>query len=393
MGFSIAIDGFRLISESRGSHGVYVSELVRSLSGSSEVEAVYLLLPRRVEDDFIHNNLTHLPNVHCVCPSYEVFPEKNLACQVFWIQWVIFRLIKTKLRSIDCYIAPYHHPPILLPKRISVITVIHDLCGLRADCGYLKTKIGFYRHLFLFLMASLRSNLLMPISKYTKQQLEEHFPFLCQRISKVVYNGVNCQPVSETLLRQVLEKFAVHHRKYFLGFGSPGLRKGLDLMLGAYKLYKEHAGEAVLVLIVSGQYRKLLDGVIATQGLSDVVMVSDIESNERDALYRGALALLFPSRCEGFGYPLIEAMRQGCPPIAWKEGPAAEIVDTVLSLLSRLETTEIAQQMEAFERLGNEARLELAERLFQRSLLFTGEKFGHDFLQSVKQRIAACNRV
>jgi glycosyltransferase involved in cell wall biosynthesis len=390
MALSVAIDAFRLVTDPRTSSAIYVSELVKSLSASPEVQKLYLLLPRRPGHDFIYDDLIRLEKVECIYPHHDVFPERGLVGQVNWIQWVILRLVQARLRSIDCYIAPYHHPPIFLPKRIRVVTVIHDLCGLRADCGYLKTKKGFYRHAFLFLMASMRSSVLIPISKYTKGQLEKQFPFLSGRVSNVVYNGVNCHPVSDLLLSQTLKRFALDRKRYFLGFGSPGPRKGLDLILGAYKLYKKRAGSALLVLIVAGQYRTSVQQTIRTEGVTDVVTVSEIEANERDALYRGALALLFPSRCEGFGYPVVEAMRQGCPPIAWHEGPASEIVDTVLPLLTKLDVDEIVMQMEIFEKLDPGARVELSQHLFQRSLLFTGERFGYEFLESLKGVTQSC---
>ena len=113
-------------------------------------------------------------------------------------------------------------------------------------------------------------------------------------------------------------------------------------------------------------------------------MVSDIESGERDALYRGAVALLFPSRCEGFGYPVVEAMRQGCPPIARHDSPAAEILGCDFPLLKSLNAGEIVNYMSKYEHLDCGSRLRLRERLIARSLLFEGDNFGLHFLGAMK---------
>jgi alpha-1,3-rhamnosyl/mannosyltransferase len=46
------------------------------------------------------------------------------------------------------------------------------------------------------------------------------------------------------------------------------------------------------------------------------ISLGHVEDGDLAALYRHALALLFVSRCEGFGYPLVEAMASGCPVVS-----------------------------------------------------------------------------
>jgi glycosyltransferase involved in cell wall biosynthesis len=384
MGLSVAIDAFRLVAEPLTSGAVYASELARSLSILPEIERIYLLVPRKPGSDFIYADLLGLEKIEFVWPINEVFPERNFRSQSYWIQWVILHLVRTQLRSIDYYIAPYHHPPVLLRRKTNVITVIHDLCGLRTDCGYAKSKKAFYEHLFMLIIAWIGSGLLIPISKYTQEQLKKTFPFFGSRISNVVYNGVSARTVDSSVLTKILRKYDLTQKDYFLGFGTPGLRKGFDLTLGAYKLYRDLGGKTWLVLIIQGQQRGVLNDLIQTQDLRDVIVVADIDAIERDALYKGAQALLFPSRCEGFGYPLVEAMRQGCPPIAYQEGAASEIIGSILPLLKKLDIREIVEYMVALKSLDSAKRSDLAGHLIDRSLLFTTNNFGRDFLEAMK---------
>ena len=384
MGLSVTIDAFRLVTEPFTSNAIYVSELVKSQSVLDEFNKVYLLVPRKPGYDFIYNDLLHLKNVEFIWPNSDVFPERTFGSQVYWIQWVIPHLVRRRIGSTHYYVAPYHHPPLLLPRKLRVVTVIHDLCGLRADCGYGKTKKGYYRHLFMFVMASIRSDLLIPISEYTRSQLKRTFPFLGPRIANVVYNGVSGDTVSDTMVNETLRRYNVYQNKYFIAFGAPGKRKGLDLILGGYKLYRNRGGQASLVLIVANDARARVRQSCEAEGLTDVVMVSHITASERDALYRGALSLLFPSRCEGLGYPLIEAMRQGCPPIAWRNGPASEIVDSVIPLLRNLDKAEIADHMFTCANVSPDMRLTLADRLIKRSYNFQGDRFGRGFVEAMK---------
>src|SRR5262249_42697728 len=234
----LAIDCFRLISDPLGSIASYLSEVVRSLCLQPRVRKLYLVLPRKPQRDFIHNKLAELNKVEFVYPAAELFPENSFLSEIYWVHVVVPTIVRKKIKSTNYYIAPYHHPPILLPKKISVVTVIHDLCGLRSDCGYRKTGRGFYEHLFRFLMASIRSDVLIPISHYTKSELGKSFPFLSSRISSVVHNGVSCQTLNETLFNNALRKYNLSQQRYFLGFGSPTLRKGIDLTLDSYRRYR-----------------------------------------------------------------------------------------------------------------------------------------------------------
>lgn len=377
----VGIDAFRLISEPLTSGAIYASELTQALSELPEIRELYLFIPSKPKEDFIYKSLLRNKKVKFVFPEIERFPARRFRSQFHWIQVEIPRLIRNLDTSLNFYIAPYHHPPILLPKRVRVVTIIHDLCGL--GIGYPKTKKSFYHHVIQFILSGIRSDSLIPISEFTKKQLQAHMPFAAKRVTDVVYNTVTCKPVDSKFATEVCKKYGLKELGYFLGFGAPNARKGFDIVFAAYGLYKNNGGKAPLALIAAGRYRARIEELIREYNLSDVSIIMDIDFLERDALYQCALALLFPSRCEGFGYPVVEAMRQGCPPIAWQGTPAREIIGSTVPLLMSLEPEEVAAQMRVYEDLTPEEREVIAGSLVDRSFLFDGAAFGRNFLNAM----------
>jgi glycosyltransferase involved in cell wall biosynthesis len=81
-------------------------------------------------------------------------------------------------------------------------------------------------------------------------------------------------------------------------------------------------------LVLAGQaLSPELQELIRAEGVVDRVTVIIGPGNELlEALYNRALALFFPSRYEGFGWPLIEAQACGCPVICSRCAPFAEVV-------------------------------------------------------------------
>ena len=217
MAFSVLIDAFRLVTAPRTSHAIYISDLVKSLSTLDEIKRLYLLMPRPSVNDRSYSEILKLDKVEGVWPTKECYPDRKFRSEIYWVQHVIPRLVQMITDSVDWYIAPYHHPPILLAKKIRVVTVIHDVCGLKSSAGFFKTKQGFYEHLLMFILTAVRSDVIIPISDYTKREFTTSFPFLRSRVSEVVYNCVRCETVDGALVEDTLNKYGLSRGKLFPG--------------------------------------------------------------------------------------------------------------------------------------------------------------------------------
>jgi glycosyltransferase involved in cell wall biosynthesis len=110
---------------------------------------------------------------------------------------------------------------------------------------------------------------------------------------------------------------------FVLHVGSNLRRKNRDGVLRIFALGKEH-WNARLVFAGDALTPELL-ALADRLGISDrVIQVPDASAELLEALYNCAVALLYPSRFEGFGWPVIEAQACGCPVVCSNSGPLPE---------------------------------------------------------------------
>lgn len=378
---NIAIDAFRFVGNPYSSHAIYIYELVMSLLKNDEISTIYLIIPDKPQDHHMYDDLYGQSKVVFIQPDH-TYIIRRFVHELKWIQFGVVEALKKIPAPIQYLICQYHQCPLRVSREIKVITIVHDLCGLNTFF-YPRLKKGLYRHYINFLMSLIRTDLFIPISEFTKSELIRIFPYSKSRISRVVHNNLSIATVSDQLMAETLSKYGLQPHAYFFVFGNNNLRKGFDLAIAAYKIYKSRGGKAKFLTMAPGgeveAIRKTLDDV----QVPDIVLVSGISNDERDALYKGSTALLFPSRCEGFGYPVLESMMQGCPPIAWVNSPALEITNSRELLLQTLNLEEIVTNMFTYDTIPLNDRQNLSEKLIHRAKEFIDFDFGKKFYESM----------
>jgi len=110
---------------------------------------------------------------------------------------------------------------------------------------------------------------------------------------------------------------------FVLHVGSNLRRKNRDGALRIFARCKEK-WNARLVFVGDALTPELLS-LAQSLGISDrLTQVPDASAELLEALYNRAVALLYPSRFEGFGWPVIEAQACGCPVVCSSSGPLPE---------------------------------------------------------------------
>ncbi|MFN2386937.1 MAG: glycosyltransferase family 4 protein [Thermoanaerobaculia bacterium] len=124
-----------------------------------------------------------------------------------------------------------------------------------------------------------------------------------------------------------------------LSVGSAFPRKGIDVLLAAYGAAFTSAEDVVLVLktfpnIHNNVADLLRDHRLRNRRYPEVLLIDrDVPPEELVGLYKSAHALIHPSRAEGFGLPVAEAMLLGLPVIAPSSTGLADLCDETTALV------------------------------------------------------------
>jgi glycosyltransferase involved in cell wall biosynthesis len=279
--------------------------------------------------------------------------------QLMRMSWQLPRLLR-KLRP---RVAHFQHALPLGYSGSSVVTV-HDL-SFERDPSFmgLRDRVVFRTTVP---RSARRASRVIVVSELTKRDLIELAGVPAERIV-VVPNGV-------------AERFSpegpqtTNGRPYALVVGSLERRKDpLTAVEGLALL-----GGSDLRLVFAGPDRgdgEAVRAAAARHGLQQrVELKGHVPDDELAALYRGAECLVFPSRDEGFGLPLLEAMASGVPVVATRAGALPEIAGGAAILVEPGNPVELAGGIE--RALADRERLVAAgfERARQYSWAETAER-------------------
>lgn len=141
------------------------------------------------------------------------------------------------------------------------------------------------------------------VSNYSANALKYYFPEIKKEIN-VCYSPLRKAEFTGEIENPILKKLVESGKKYFFMIAANRIYKNPGVVMKAFKRISEEYD----VKLVTLKYGKNLN-----KSHIDIGYLSDADM---DYAYKHALALLFPSFFEGFGYPPIEAIVNGTPAIA-----------------------------------------------------------------------------
>lgn len=149
---------------------------------------------------------------------------------------------------------------------------------------------------------------------------------------------------------------------YLLFIGPPEPRKNLDVLLEAQLRLRDQRRPALpLVTVGATHFRDAKLAALRGRCGTSHIDCGAVSAADLAVIRRGARALLFPSHCEGFGYPPLEALEEGVPVVASRIPVLREVLGDHAVFLQRDDVGEWAEVIEAITEDGGALR-PLAER-------------------------------
>jgi len=306
--------------------GIDASRAVRSQRTGTENYSLFLIraLCRQAEG--------HTLRLYCSRPPAEgLFPECERAewrIMPFPRFWTHVRLsIEMLLHPPDVLFVPAHVLPLCHPKA-SVVTV-HDL-------GYLHFPAAHKRMARWYLdwgtrFSAFSARCVIVDSLATRKDLVAAYG-VPQENTVVAYPAatmdVEVVPDTETMA-ETRARLGTGER-YLLYLGTLQPRKNLESLIEAFRLLVESGRvDDEVRLVLAGKAGWLADGILRAANAPDiksrVVLTGYVSKEDVGSLMRGATAFCYPSWYEGFGLPVLEAMRVGVPVVCSNTSSLPEV--------------------------------------------------------------------
>ncbi|MBR4683427.1 MAG: glycosyltransferase family 4 protein [Spirochaetia bacterium] len=291
-----------------------------------------------------------------------------------------FFLKRRKLKC-DLFHCLYSNHPLFL-KGVQMVT-IHDLkYVLHPEFMGSKGKLKSIYLKNLMRHAAKHCDKLITVSESTRNDLLKVFPHMSglQERARVVYEAAT---VSMKTNREMIKKFELE-RPYFLYLGELRPHKNVGRVIQAFMQFKAQASpDADIRLIVAGKPHKSFV-MPADAHREDIIFTGYVKDDDAYTLYSNALAYCLPSLYEGFGLPILEAMKCGCPVITSDFSSTAEVAGDAGVLVDPLSVDAIAGAMSQIYTDGA-FRQELVAKGYEREKEFSWANAAEETLGIYKE--------
>ena len=238
-----------------------------------------------------------------------------------------------------------------------VAVLVHDLFPLiRSDLFDEHTTRHFSE---AFPVVAKHADMLVANSAATQSDLADYFArgeWVCVPRLTFAYLGVDPEAVGcRNGVRDQLADLFNSDTSVFLTVGTIEPRKNHAFLLDAFDSLWSGQSDACLCLV--GRYgwlsADLIDRIQShPQWGRKLFWFDDLSDTELTYCYRNARALVFPSVAEGFGLPLIEALREGCPVVASDIPVFREIGKAHCAYFSLTDSEALTAMLRDYERSG-----------------------------------------
>lgn len=276
------------------------------------------------------------PPIVLTPPGASMPPLRHLECRpVGKLRGHAWEQLELPAASTDGFLLNFGATgPIL--KRRQLVTV-HDAAVHVVPEAYSFLFRAWYKTLIPLLGRSTAG--VVTVSNFSKTQLQKHFRIPRKKLWVTSEGREHIERIPET--PGVVEKFALAPGGYFLAVSSLSPHKNFGIISQALK---HLIGSGITVAIV-GQTDSAVFHSLSEEETSLVKLLGYVSDSELKTLLVNALALIHPSRYEGFGLAPLEAMAVGCPVLASNAAAIPEVCGDAVWYFDPHDASGLAQLM------------------------------------------------
>lgn len=323
----------RIVIDARKLHdygiGTYVRNLVRQLARQGGDEW-YGLVCRPEDAAFVRALGPQFSPLVARAGHYSVTEQIT-------IPWLV------RQARADVFHAPHYVASPLTP--CPMVVTIHDCIHLRFP-EYLPNRAGHLYARWMMKSAATRAARVLTVSQASKDDILSYLTVPESKV-EVIYNAldetIGTPPTAEDLAR-VRDRFLLTTR-FVLYAGNIKPHKNVDRLIEAFASVRDRVPGELKLLIIGDEiskYQNLRRLVHRLQLHQHVRFLGFVPEATLAALYRMAAVFVFPSLCEGFGLPPLEAMAGGAPVVTSNVSSLPEVVGTAALLIDPMDSAAIA---------------------------------------------------
>ncbi|MBI5411641.1 glycosyltransferase [Candidatus Peregrinibacteria bacterium] len=256
-----------------------------------------------------------------IIPLWRWLPGYATLRKFFIIPWVLSK------HKIDVVHEPAHIAPfIFFPGKYKKIVTIHDLTPVLFPQYHIKNSSVI--HSIVFPLLAKRADVIICDSGNTEKDFIKRYHPKCTTqtvhlaADKKVYRLLSSQEIGDFKNRNNLSS------PFILYVGTIEPRKNISCLISAFERIKEQGLPHQLILIGKSGWKNEIEIELIRKSAwkNAIIWLEYVPSNDLHFYYNAADLFVFPSRYEGFGLPILEAMQCGCPVIAADNSSLPEVV-------------------------------------------------------------------
>jgi glycosyltransferase involved in cell wall biosynthesis len=314
----IAINSWFLNQPGTGS-GQYLDNLLKAIPAVAPAHEFLLVAPGD------HSGFG-VPGLQAEFWPFHSRQERSKLGKV-WFEQVIFP--RACLRwGADVAHVPYWGSP--LKPTVPTVVTIHDLIPLLLPLYRGGPMVRLYTRLVA--VSARQAAVVVTDSQASKRDIEEHLGLAAERVRRIYLAAgkrfcAAAAPSDET----IRQNYGLPHR-YVLYLAGHDARKNVSTLVEAFATVTRSDDDVALVIggrLPQREDPLLFDPRPLVQALDledDVRFIGWVDEPHKPALLRGAACAVFPSRYEGFGLPVLEALACGTPMITSNTSSLPELL-------------------------------------------------------------------